>query len=113
MIQNGQAKTCPFFNDLLYLEKKNAHIYRLHMGHSTGVLGGIRTHGLSLRRRTLYPAELRRHLFTTDIFYINYTALSRRDIFYSGKLIICRVPRLANRVEKLVCLEKIVARILS
>ena len=28
----------------------------------TGVLGGIRTHGLSLRRRTLYPAELRRHL---------------------------------------------------
>ena len=26
-----------------------------------GVLGGIRTHGLSLRRRTLYPSELRRH----------------------------------------------------
>ena len=25
------------------------------------VPGGIRTHGLSLRRRTLYPAELRRH----------------------------------------------------
>ena len=28
-----------------------------------GVPGGIRTHGLSLRRRTLYPAELQRHLF--------------------------------------------------
>lgn len=25
-----------------------------------GVPGGIRTHGLSLRRRTLYPAELQR-----------------------------------------------------
>ena len=28
----------------------------------SGVPGGIRTHGLSLRRRTLYPAELRRHI---------------------------------------------------
>ena len=27
-----------------------------------GVPGGIRTHGLSLRRRTLYPAELQRHI---------------------------------------------------
>ena len=24
--------------------------------------GGIRTHGLSLRRRSLYPAELRKHV---------------------------------------------------
>ena len=27
-----------------------------------GVSGAIRTRGLSLRRRTLYPAELRKHL---------------------------------------------------
>ena len=27
-----------------------------------GVPGAIRTRGLSLRRRTLYPAELRRHI---------------------------------------------------
>ena len=29
-------------------------------GIEAGVLGGIRTHGLSLRRRMLYPAELQR-----------------------------------------------------
>ena len=34
-----------------------------------GVPGGIRTHGLSLRRRTLYPAELQRHSKT--IFNLN------------------------------------------
>ena len=27
-----------------------------------GVPGGSRTHGLSLRRRTLYPTELRKHI---------------------------------------------------
>ena len=43
----------------------------------TGVLGGIRTHGLSLRRRTLYPAELRRHFhFSTTIFYSLSSRLS-------------------------------------
>ena len=34
-----------------------------------GVPGGIRTHGLSLRRRTLYPAELQRLLKT--LFNLN------------------------------------------
>ena len=31
-----------------------------------GVPGGIRTHGLSLRRRTLYPAELQRLILNWD-----------------------------------------------
>ncbi len=38
-----------------------------------GVPGGIRTHGLSLRRRTLYPAELRRHInsIIADLYIIS------------------------------------------
>ena len=36
-------------------------IKRTSFAKKYGVPGGIRTHGLSLRRRTLYPAELRRH----------------------------------------------------
>ena len=34
-----------------------------------GVPGGSRTHGLSLRRRTLYPTELRKHAFCKSIIY--------------------------------------------
>ena len=33
-----------------------------------GVPGGIRTHDLPLRRRTLYPAELRKHLADAVLF---------------------------------------------
>lgn len=32
-----------------------------------GVPGGNRTHGLSLRRRTLYPTELRKHFINNKI----------------------------------------------
>ena len=34
-----------------------------------GAPGGIRTHGLPLRRRTLYPAELRRRVLNLRLFY--------------------------------------------
>jgi hypothetical protein len=34
---------------------------------TNGDPGGIRTHGLSLRRRPLYPAELRDHMVLKDV----------------------------------------------
>ena len=45
---------------------------KIHNKFPTGftVPGGSRTHGLSLRRRTLYPTELRRH-FTRLFYYIH------------------------------------------
>ena len=48
-----------------YILSKNVpmNTNRKVFGVFAGVPGGIRTHGLSLRRRTLYPAELQRHLF--------------------------------------------------
>lgn len=42
---------------LLSLQKK-----RSHKGFSVDVPDAIRTHDLSLRRRTLYPAELQKHV---------------------------------------------------
>ena len=42
-------------------QKKSGSIVKSKVfGVFAGVPGGIRTHGLSLRRRTLYPAELQR-----------------------------------------------------
>ena len=38
-----------------------------------GVPGGIRTHGLSLRRRTLYPSELQRRI-TLNYYTCFWTA---------------------------------------
>ena len=50
----------------MFLEIKNAAGPCFH-GKITGgiaVPGGIRTHDLPLRRRTLYPAELQKHLLS-------------------------------------------------
>ncbi|VDN47686.1 protein of unknown function [Petrocella atlantisensis] len=33
------------------------------------VPGGIRTHGPSLRRRVLYPTELQKHIYKSNIIY--------------------------------------------
>ena len=41
-----------------------------------GVPGGSRTHGLSLRRRTLYPTELQKH-FLHQV-YIHFYVLSNK-----------------------------------
>ena len=51
---------------------KNADLFKRSA--LNGVPDGIRTHGLSLRRRTLYPAELRRqiHLISGDLSIISY-----------------------------------------
>ncbi len=46
--------------------------------------GGIRTHGLSLRRRTLYPAELQAHI-AKSVQFLTFFAVFRP---FSGKLII-------------------------
>ena len=44
-----------------------------------GVPGGSRTHGLSLRRRTLYPTELRKHAFCKSIIY--YADMKIKQIY--------------------------------
>ena len=56
----------------------------------SGVLGGIRTHGLSLRRRTLYPAELRRRIL---FLYSTPSAVKcqeHAEVFLCERL--CRFP---------------------
>ena len=45
-------------------------------GDASGIPGAIRTRGLPLRRRMLYPAELRRH--TAFVFYYPSPTLSTR-----------------------------------
>ena len=53
-----------------------------------GVPGAIRTRGLSLRRRTLYPAELRRHGFRASaaLQHFNYATLFPRCQGFGGKI---------------------------
>ena len=58
-----------------------------------GVPGAIRTRGLSLRRRTLYPAELRRR--TTPLSYTKRLSLSTAFAMYR-RLCAAKDPRSAR-----------------
>ena len=49
-----------------------------------GVPGGSRTHGLSLRRRTLYPTELRKHTFCKSIIY--YAVWKIKQFYAAGAI---------------------------
>ena len=49
-----------------------------------GVPGGSRTHGLSLRRRTLYPTELRKHAFCKSIIY--YAVWKIKQFYAAGAI---------------------------
>ena len=49
-----------------------------------GVPGGSRTHGLSLRRRTLYPTELRKHAFCKSIIY--YAVWKIKQFYAAGTI---------------------------
>ncbi len=62
-----------------YKKQKPKHTEKtMIFGFFQNVPGGSRTHGLSLRRRTLYPAELRRH-FSILLFY--HVVASRQEPF--------------------------------
>ena len=52
-----------------------------------GVPGGNRTHGLSLRRRTLYPTELRKQAIL--IFFKFYTSIYTSNGSDHNILILC------------------------
>ena len=62
------------------------------MGRIHGTPGETRTHYLALRRRTLYPGELRRHICPVSGLYIltkkSYSVKKIRHIFWQGKHIL-------------------------
>ena len=63
---------------MMLVRKRNAasSIISRACGVPNGVPGGIRTHGLPLRRRSLYPTELRKHLAPADILHRAATEMS-------------------------------------
>lgn len=71
---------------------------------AAGVPGAIRTRGLSLRRRTLYPTELRRRIngisYNRCPSYPMIPALSRRKLSSSLLLLFKRPLNCAPRAEK-------------
>ena len=68
--QNTETKKMPSvrpFDSLICVFYRKTPVNR---GIFIGVPGGSRTHGLSLRRRTLYPTELRKLIFSVAIIYL-------------------------------------------
>ena len=65
--RNKKMPSIRAFDSLICVYYRKTPVNR---GIFIGVPGGSRTHGLSLRRRTLYPTELRKLIFSVAIIYL-------------------------------------------